>query len=244
MLFSLVNGLATATDLPMYGIRWTETNVLNPQHVQCRICAPCDSCSSGEYLQQLFPKIKMEDDETVDDELVAFKMWCKSETTGRLIRSNVTISKEEACKQFIDSLPKFVLHHHTKVVQYAAYNQCKQMASENHPIIQIDFAENYTCSFQDEIQSAHWNQGQVTVFTCCVWFAPNVVTSYVVISDCTDHNKDTAAAFLISILEIIMEEKQVNIMTELIIYINFLFGNGTFVHPLVSKIKIGIYLVK
>lgn len=43
------------------------------------------------------------------------------------------------------------------------------MISENEIVIQIDFAENYSTVFQDEIQSAHWSHGHVTIFTCCTW---------------------------------------------------------------------------
>ncbi len=32
-------------------------------------------------------------------------------------------------------------------------------------MLQIDFAENYTCIAQDEVQSFHWVQPQVSLFT-------------------------------------------------------------------------------
>ena len=38
--------------------------------------------------------------------------------------------------------------------------------SGNH-VVQVDFAENYAIIHQDEIQSAHWNHNQVTIFTVC-----------------------------------------------------------------------------
>ena len=31
-------------------------------------------------------------------------------------------------------------------------------------MLQMDFAKNYTCRAQDEAQSAHWNQVQVTLY--------------------------------------------------------------------------------
>ena len=37
-------------------------------------------------------------------------------------------------------------------------------------LLQIDYAKNYTCRAQDEVQSAHWNQGQVKLLTSISWF--------------------------------------------------------------------------
>ena len=31
--------------------------------------------------------------------------------------------------------------------------------------LQMDFAENYACTAQDGVQSAHWKQAQVTLYT-------------------------------------------------------------------------------
>ena len=56
-------------------------------------------------------------------------------------------------------------------------------------IVQIDFAENYTCVFQDEVQSAHWNQKELTVFTACVWKGAKHITSYAVVAKSTVHDK-------------------------------------------------------
>lgn len=51
----------------------------------------------------------------------------------------------------------------------------KELGSDPYAIVQIDFAENYLLSFQDEIQSAHWSHQQVGIFTFSVWL-PNIVT--------------------------------------------------------------------
>ena len=37
-------------------------------------------------------------------------------------------------------------------------------------MLQVDFAENYTCLAQDEVQFAHRNQSHITLFTCVTWF--------------------------------------------------------------------------
>ena len=64
----------------------------------------------------------------------------------------------------------------------------------------MDFAENYTCTAQDEIQSAHWNQNQVTLFTTVTWMKGKVV-SKVVVSDFMQHTKTAVVVFLDEILQ-------------------------------------------
>ena len=60
--------------------------------------------------------------------------------------------------------------------------------------LQIDFAENYSCVWQDEVQIAHWCGNQVTIFTVVMW-SKNLTQSAVVISDNNDHKKESIATF-------------------------------------------------
>ena len=36
-------------------------------------------------------------------------------------------------------------------------------------LLQVDFSENASLLMQNEIQSAHWNHSQATLFTAHVW---------------------------------------------------------------------------
>ena len=64
----------------------------------------------------------------------------------------------------------------------------------------MDFAENYTCQYQDEIQAAHWSQEQVTLFTLAIWVkdSANKTTcnSHVIVSDDHSHEKTSIAVFM------------------------------------------------
>jgi len=62
-------------------------------------------------------------------------------------------------------------------------------------VIQIDFSENYALQHQGEIQSAHWNQSQLTLFTVCVWMRKET-TSVVFVSDDLDHDKTSVLVFI------------------------------------------------
>jgi hypothetical protein len=67
-------------------------------------------------------------------------------------------------------------------------------------MFQVDFSENYTCMFQDEIQSAHWKQDQVSLLTAAIWF-DGKLHSKVLASDNLDHGKDTVVAYIDYLLD-------------------------------------------
>ena len=100
---------------------------------------------------------------------------------------------DDAVESILDALPGFLRHVYVKRCQEVAYQQDIEESSAAKCVVQIDFAENYTCVFQDEVQSAHWNQKQLTVFT-------HNVTSYAVIADSTVHDKSTTLAYLHEVL--------------------------------------------
>eukprot|EP00112_Aurelia_sp_Birch-Aquarium-sp1_P019466 Seg4820.5 transcript_id=Seg4820.5/GoldUCD/mRNA.D3Y31 product="hypothetical protein" protein_id=Seg4820.5/GoldUCD/D3Y31 len=99
--------------------------------------------------------------------------------------------------------PKFLHHCHIKRQQAKSYQSDKELASNKDSeiaVLQMDFAENYSCSAQDEVQSAHWNQNQVTLFTTVSWLKGKVV-SHVIVSDFMEHTKTAVVIFLDEILQ-------------------------------------------
>lgn len=101
-------------------------------------------------------------------------------------------------------MPHFKKHCYIKKVQEQFFIEkieaLKDNPNETYAVMQIDFAENYSITHQDEIQAAHWSHRQVAIFTCCVWLPSGVVKSYVVISDDTSHSKYCVYTFLRQIL--------------------------------------------
>ena len=78
----------------------------------------------------------------------------------------------------------------------------------------MDYAENFTCIAQDEIQSAHWNQAQVTLFTSVTWFRGKT-SPHVVISDSLRHEKTSAVVFMDELLgEIHEDATEVRVWTD------------------------------
>lgn len=79
------------------------------------------------------------------------------------------------------------------------YNKDIRNSSDENVIVHVDFAENYVCKYQDEVQASHWNQAQLTIFTCCLWNSQ--VNSIVCVSDNLKHDKTTAMDYLCTILD-------------------------------------------
>ena len=91
-------------------------------------------------------------------------------------------------------------HHHTKIVQSAAFEEAKRSSSLQKAAIQIDWAEN------DEIQLAHWHQRQESIFTVCCWMLGSNTQSAVVISDNLSHDTLTSSVSLVLALEMFLRD--------------------------------------
>ena len=55
------------------------------------------------------------------------------------------------------------LREKTAKWQRQQYQQLAVSLPVRHSIVTLDFAENYLCKFQNEVQSAHWSYHQVSI---------------------------------------------------------------------------------
>ena len=124
------------------------------------------------------------------------------EKGGRQHKEKQCGSLEELAKHISDIALEFFEHCYVKRSQQKAYTKCLHTTENDHQlaVIQLDFAENYKCIAQDEIQNDHWNQAQLSIFTVTVWIA-GLITSYALVSDDLDHSKDTIVPYVDKILE-------------------------------------------
>ena len=63
-------------------------------------------------------------------------------------------------------LPAFITHYYIKQKPGEAYQQNLKEAKETDSVgvLQVDFSENFSTFWQDEVQSAHWNKKKITIF--------------------------------------------------------------------------------
>ena len=138
------------------------------------------------------------------DESVTWYMWKKGED-NRIMKVVEEGTIDELQVHICDMIPRFLEHCFVKRAQAASYNQDRESSlSDTHDperaVMQVDFSENFTCVHQDEIQSAHWNQRQVTVFTAATWHSGEIHSS-VIASDNLAHTKETLVAYIDKLME-------------------------------------------
>lgn len=126
------------------------------------------------------------------------KQWIVQETSGSL---------GQAIHALSEKLVAFKKHWFIKKKQSDHFQHAKENLLPTEAVLQMDFAENYSIISQDEIQSAHWCHGQVTIFTACASFPDKTVKCFAVISDNRDHNKYAVWTFMKEVLSAIKKMK-------------------------------------
>lgn len=83
---------------------------------------------------------------------------------------------------------RFVIHSYFNREQRSYINNLRLLSSDtSYVTVQIDFAENYTIIRQREVQAAHWNNLQVTLFTVHIKVGTNH-KNMIIISDYMRHD--------------------------------------------------------
>ena len=155
----------------------------------------CNSCKDGAGFRRI-----MNCYDTADAQ---WYVW-KTVEDNRLMKAVVEGTTHDLVDYICSLVPQFLEHTYIKRHQASEYQTCKERATNNtdpeEALIQVDFSENYTCVAQDEIQSAHWNQRQVSLFTVAVWHSGSQ-HSHVIASDNLAHGKETVIAYLDKVLD-------------------------------------------
>ena len=107
-------------------------------------------------------------------------------------------------------LPQFLEHCFVKRAQSGQYqieNHIAKPLNKAEALIQVDFSENCTCMFQDEVQSAHWSK-KVSLLTAAIWFHDNLHLT-VLVSDNLDYSKETITLYMDIIFEMLFHLVQI-----------------------------------
>ena len=111
----------------------------------------CKNCKDGKVFTTMT--------DMDDAAKVTWYVW-KNDSGVRLSKV-VEEGTTDDLRTYISSiLPQFMEHCYSKREQAAAYKLEWEATegSENKALLQVDFSENYTCQYQDEIQTTHWQQ--------------------------------------------------------------------------------------
>ena len=157
-----------------------------------------DTCKVTSYSYEEWQKVKVNIKTRSGEEKVKEKMKVVSKTKTKL--DFETCFKKEI----------LAFREHVKRIknQFAVQRNLKENLPANHIYIHMDFAEDYRCRSQEEIQSAYWSQTQVTIHPVVAYFKKDdklCHQSYVFISDEPRHDAKFVFALLRSLVPQLIE---------------------------------------
>ena len=142
-------------------------------------------------------------------ENIKYRIWKKVEVEPGKFRMKI-IDQEcerESFKTDLEiQLRTFQGHIKRVQEQYRQIRTLKENLPENEIVLQMDFAENYSCRSLDEVQTAYWSQSIVTLHPVVAYFKQNGKTkhqSFVIVSDEMSHSASTIYTFIGKIMPLL-----------------------------------------
>ena len=186
----------TCRDFPRYTYELPGRFLCAESMEQCWL-NKCSECKDGKGFAIYF-----ENHDVADDDVVTWYIW-KNDENDKLCKAVEEGTVSELREYICSITPQFMEHCYIKRQQAARYTKEREAAmstpnDESKALLQVDYSENYSCSYQDEIQSAHWKQA--TLFTAALWHSGEL-HSMVIASDNLTHAKETLVAYISRILD-------------------------------------------
>lgn len=129
----------------------------------------CETCCDAILVQNIVNNFPEEDNNIQTT-------WYAWDAEGRfMVKTMKTGNIGDVLASLLSSATTFLQHCFVKRNQSAVFHQTMTQLNDNAAMLQIDFAENYTIVNQDEIQAAHWNSRQITVFSAVGWMSGKAV---------------------------------------------------------------------
>ncbi|CAF5070990.1 unnamed protein product, partial [Rotaria sp. Silwood1] len=102
----------------------------------------------------------------IDDEDNEIRWFNWVRVSGKVSLQEISGNIATLLGKIDEQWPVILHHHYVKEQQKQYINEIKKKSNDkDYVVITCDFAENYTLVAQREVQSAHWNQQQVAIFT-------------------------------------------------------------------------------
>ena len=136
-----------------------------------------------------------------DDDHIQYQEWKRTEMPDGKKRMKVvqtSVNAKEFKEKVMSQYEKFICHCERIRVQFQGLKDLKANLPENHVLVQMDFAENFTAHCADEIQSAYWNQTGISLHPVVIYFKQGqdlTHNSFVFVSAELSHN--SAAVYCI-----------------------------------------------
>ena len=128
-------------------------------------------------------------------ETITFKQWV---SVDRCELETMTKSVDDFVEYFCEKVVTLLPHSFVATQQAAFCTHIKKSLKEGDFLVTADFSENYSFVIQDAIQGFHWNNSQATVHPFVAYHIKDdelCHVSYVVISECLQHNTVAVYSF-------------------------------------------------
>ncbi|KAK6183257.1 hypothetical protein SNE40_010768 [Patella caerulea] len=140
--------------------------------------------------------------QSIEIPAVEYEEWRRVEVEGKKKMRIVKLTKGTADFQdiILNQYSLFLGHVSRVSAQYKVILDLKANLPMGHIILQMDFAENFTCQTMDEIQSAYWNATSVTIRPVVAYRRNEEGTmsrkNFAFISDINNYNSTAVLAIL------------------------------------------------
>ena len=148
-------------------------------------------------------------------ETVVWNQWTRVEIEEKGKKKSVTkiveskVDRGVFITRFEKQMEEFDAHAKRVTKQYEEIKTLKQKLPEHEMLVQLDFAENYSCRSMEEVQSAYFNQSSVTLHPVVAYYRGTsgelIHKSIVIVSDEMGHKASTVVAFIDHIIPILKE---------------------------------------
>ncbi|XP_070564656.1 trichohyalin-like [Ptychodera flava] len=109
-----------------------------------------------------------------------------------------TRTTEDLVNELIEELTPFPQHLFNAYWQYAQFTNATKKHPSDTKVLCMDFAENYTCQLQNEVQAAHWTHTQVTIHPVIAYYkekGKEVREAIIFVSDDLNHDSHAVHVF-------------------------------------------------
>ena len=156
---------------------------------------------------------------------VSWKRWelvveeVKTKNSTKTVKKRALVSKtgtvEELITELKEELRPFSEHLFIKDFQAHQLQELRQNLPQGSAMSILDFAENYVCRYQDEVQAAYWTQQSATIHPFVTYYrcsCNSVVTeSIVVVSDNLTHDHNAVHAFQKEVMDHLMSTRHLKL---------------------------------
>lgn len=138
---------------------------------------------------------------------IKYKHWKKvldnEKYRWKELEENVT--KQQFVEEVITELSSFRQHVLRVQTQYREMRRLRENLPENEILLWMDFAENYSCTNMEEVQSAYWNTDMVSLHTMVAYLPGGKIQSFVAVSSSLQHNATVVYCILLKIIPLIRQ---------------------------------------